>query len=79
MIKSDFDDNVIWQRSLRKNEKKLINRYAAKFAQCNVHSAPFWTILFGICSHWILYKSKPKFQTKCILIQDQRKKEIPHA
>lgn len=85
MIKSDFDDNVIWQRNLRKNEKKInklidlkqVNRYAAKFAQCNVHSAPFWTILFGICSHWILYKSKPKFQTKCILIQDQRKKRSP--
>lgn len=23
MIKSDFDDNVIWQRNLRKNEKKI--------------------------------------------------------
>lgn len=56
---------------------KQLNWYAAKFAQCNAHCAPFWTILFGICSHWILYKSKPKFQTKCILIQDQRKKRSP--
>lgn len=66
-----------WKKNNKLIYLKQVNWYAAKLAQCNAHCAPFWTILFGICSHWILYKSKPKFQTKCILIHDQRKKRSP--